>query len=416
MKEFPGKEMGKKNILIVISSPLHPLNSMSKVRVINQIKGLSSAHQVDLLFLYTKSDDVKETIKISGSYCSKVFPVKTFTQSIFFKVLKKTILKKLFGLISLPMDYYIPSNKLTSRRIAEIVDKGNYDVVISHYWYGSGFMRYLKKPILKCIDAHYVVEENINNFKGGKYNHIDNGSYGKLLNKELFLQKKYFTIADLIIVNSGGSKELLGKSFDPDLIIVIPNGQDLSYFLNYNAISMPHLKKNLLFYGALSSQFNSKALKRILMHIFPEIKKQIPDVKMIILGSNPPEWLGEFSNRQDIIIKGFVEDIRPVLADSYLSLIPLESGSGFRGRTIELMAMGVPVIGTHNALDCLEFEHSKHGYIFDDDESIIKMVLVLFNDQDMRDKIALNALNFVKEKFTIESTFGLLSQYFCKLN
>jgi glycosyltransferase involved in cell wall biosynthesis len=78
--------------------------------------------------------------------------------------------------------------------------------------------------------------------------------------------------------------------------------------------------------------------------------------------------------------------------------------------------MGVPVIGTHNALDCLELEHTKNGYILDDDESIIRMVLLLFKDKSKRDEISANAINFVKEHYTIESTFGLLSQYFTNLN
>jgi polysaccharide biosynthesis protein PslH len=411
MKEYPGKQMDRKNIIIVSSTPLYPLNSMNKVRIINQIKGLSVAHQVDLLFLYSKSADAGETIKISSEYCQKVLPVKTFTQSNIFKILKKIILNRLFAIISFPMDYFVPSNPLTSRKIAEMIDSGNYDVVITHYWQSCGFLRYLKKPVLKCIDTHYVVEENIKNLNEGNYDSIDRGSFKKLLMTELSLQNKYFKLADLIIVNSWISKEMIGKSIDSDSIIVVPNGQDLKYFLDYENFPTPQSKKTILFYGALSNQFNSKALKRILLSIFPEIQKQIPDIKLVILGSNPPEWLNEFRNRQDIIIKGFIEDIRPVLAESYLSLIPLESGSGFRGRTIELMAMGVPVIGTHNALDCLELEHAKHGYIIDDDQNIIKAALLLLKDNGKRNEIAFNALNFVKERYTIESTFGVLSQY-----
>ena len=168
-------------------------------------------------------------------------------------------------------------------------------------------------------------------------------------------------------------------------------------------------ENNVLFYGALSNQFNNKALKRIVDNIFPALKKEIPDLYLIALGSNPPEWLQEKSKVLDIVVTGFVDDIRPYLKASQVSLIPLDSGAGFRGRTIELMAMGVPVVGTHNALDSIEMKNGLHAFIEDSDEKIIEKTLFLLQHPDIKEKMANSALKFVKENYSLEATFGKLS-------
>lgn len=402
--------MGAKKIIIVNPGPLYPIVGMYQVRVINQIKSLSQTHKVDLLYLDTKNKGKEETVRELKKYCNKIIPVKTVTQSLPFRLLRKLILKKLFSKMAYPADYFTYSNSISARQISNKVNKGNYEMVVTHYWQSAGFFEYLKKPILKCVDTHYAVEENIALHNKGKYDHFAAKNFGKLLKKELLLQNKYFSLSDVLIVNSPVQKKLISKTFPDKNIIVTPNGQDLNYFFDYNKSTKDKVENVILFYGALSSQFNAIALRRILDKIFPELKKQVENLKLIVLGSNPPEWVKGYLSEGDIEVTGFVDDIRPILSKSYLTLLPLQSGAGFRGRTIELMAMGVPVIGTKNALDSIEMKNGKHGFIEDEDREIIRVALDLLNNRAKRDQVSKNAIELVKEKYTLEATFGKLSE------
>lgn len=401
---------GVKKIIVVNPGPLYPIAGMYQVRVINQIKSLAQTHKVDLLFLDTKDKGREETVRELKKYCNKIIPVKTVTQSLPFRILRKLFLKKLFSKMAYPADYFTYSNYLSAKKVSKKVNLGKYDMVITHYWQSAGFFNYLKKPITKGIDTHYAVEENILLYNKGKYDHFAGKNFGQLLKKELLLQNKYFSLSDLLIVNSPVQKKLISETFPEKNIIVTPNGQDLSYFFDYNKSTKDKVENVILFYGALSSQFNAIALRRILDKIFPELKKQFADLKLIVLGSNPPEWVNGYLSSGDIEVTGFVEDIRPILSKSYLTLLPLQSGAGFRGRTIELMAMGVPVIGTNNALDSIEMENGKHGFIEDEDNEIIKVALDLLNNKAKRDQVSENAIELVKEKYTLEATFGKLSK------
>jgi glycosyltransferase involved in cell wall biosynthesis len=133
------------------------------------------------------------------------------------------------------------------------------------------------------------------------------------------------------------------------------------------------------------------------------------------MGSSPPEWLKELAEKDSAIeITGFVEDVRPVFARCFACVIPLESGSGFRGRTVELLASGVPVIGTTNALQSVQIEHGVNGFIADTDEEIIHWVVQLIEDKELRKRISNAGRTFAGNNYTLEATFGLLSNYFQK--
>jgi glycosyltransferase involved in cell wall biosynthesis len=106
-----------------------------------------------------------------------------------------------------------------------------------------------------------------------------------------------------------------------------------------------------------------------------------------------------------------VEDVRPWLSKAWLNIIPLELSSGFRGRVIELMAMGIPVVGTHNALESIGLENGKNGFISDSDDEITSFCLNLLTNHILRNEISLNARDFVKKNYSLESTFGKLNEY-----
>ena len=198
------------------------------------------------------------------------------------------------------------------------------------------------------------------------------------------------------------------KIYPEKPMLLIPDGADINYYLSYDVNPQRGV---ILFYGAMGSSQNINAFWRLYKKILPEIKKEFPDIKLLVVGSNPPDEIRFLDNGSSIIVTGFVEDVRPWLAQAWVCLIPLELGSGFRGRIIELMAMRIPVAGTHNALDSIGFESGKHGFISDSDEDIINFSKLVLRDQKYRTEICQNASEFVRSNYSLEATFGKLNEY-----
>ncbi len=415
MRDSVGKMHKRKKILIFNAGPIFPVKGMHQVRVFNQIKSLNKDHDVSFMFMYTRKDARDETYFQLKSYCQNIESFRSFPQKVLFRALKKIFLNKIFERLAYPIDYFSYSNILTSRLIAGKVKYGKYDIVISHYWVASGFLKYLPDDIFSCIDTHYLVEENLELFFKGQYSHLTNKNLKNSLEKELSIQKKCFQNINLIIVNSMSQKDILKKQ-GINNVKFVPNGQDLRPFLDYK-IEEKEDEKKVLFYGSLANQFNQKALRRIIKSIWPGIHEKDPDTKLVILGSAPPEWIVKMAeNDEALIVTGFVQDVRPVLYSCNVCLIPLESGSGFRGRTVELLACGVPIIGTENALKSIKIEHGVNGIIAEADEIIIKWTLELLNNTKMCERISSSGKELVKQNYSLEATFGKLSEFFSNEN
>lgn len=400
-----------KRILIYNSGPLYPVAGMNQVRVINQIKALSKEHQVYFYFLSGRGSSSEHTVRELMNYCFSIREITTFTRSVFYKIIRHLFLGLLFEHIAYPEEWFSLSNRIVSKKIARLINKDQFDIIISHYWQASRFFIYLENRVIRAVDTHYLVEENIELFKGGHYAHLKNTKLGKLLEKEHNLQKKVFYESDLLIVNSANQKKILDSDYSQIEALCIPNGQELECFLNGSSQDSRH-ESNFLFYGALSNQFNEKALKRLIEAVFPLIKRRLPGANLTIMGSNPPAWLiDKTSGDKSIRITGYIKDVRTVFCSCSACIIPLESGSGFRGRVVELLAGGVPVIGTDNALKSIQIEHGVNGYISDSDEEIAKYSVLMATDAEEREKIVRNGKEFVKDNYSIEATFGKLSEY-----
>lgn len=287
--------------------------------------------------------------------------------------------------------------------VREIISKGDYDVVIFHYWYLGYLLKNLPDNIIKVIDTHNAIEEKIELFNKGYYKTRNRYRLKKELEYSLKKQLDYFKYCDLIVVNSSKQAEIFKTSIPEEKIVIAENGQDLSEFLEYKC---PIDNDSILFYGSLSNQFNRLALKRILNKIYPGILKLHPKVKLIIAGSYPPLDLLNKYNYPDVVITGFIEDIKPIIGRCAVMLLPLETASGFRGRLVEVMALGVPVIGTHNGLQSVGMQDGVQGYYAESDEEIIKKAIMVINNPELRQKLSEQCRKFVQERYTLEATFG----------
>ncbi len=396
-------------IYIVFGGPLFPIQGMSQVRVYNQLKSLALDHRIVFSDLVSKDGSVKEAREKLAELDIEYHPLyrSAYRRSQFYSALRCLIRTILYHLQNTTKEELSLGEGSLQEQILNIQRTTQSDAIIIHYWYLGCVFRKLDADVLRMIDTHYVVEENIE--LQDKY---AGNFYMRWKRKQEFrhsIQKQhdYFLRSDLVIVNSKKQKELIHAWDEKIPVIVTINGQDIEPYLNYE--SMEQREQAVCFYGALSNQFNRKALHRILSSIYPRIKERIPGVRLYIVGANPPlEIVGQI-NDDSIIITGFVEDIRPTLSKCSLLLLPLETGSGFRGRAVEIMALGIPIVGTHNGLQSVGFIKGEHGYLEETDEGMAHRAINILNDAELWARLSHSCKEYAKENFSLESTFGILS-------
>jgi len=132
----------------------------------------------------------------------------------------------------------------------------------------------------------------------------------------------------------------------------ISNGVDSDYFSPERHYENPHQPGavTLVFSGAMDYRPNVDAVIHFAQTILPAIRRRIPAVRFVIVGSNPQPEVMALAAGAEITVTGRVPDVRPYLAHAGAIVAPLRIARGVQNKVLEGMAMAKPVVASPAAL------------------------------------------------------------------
>ncbi len=408
--------MSTKKILIISPCPLFPAQMGNQVRIRFLTEELSKKHSVDLITL----EDSKNYVMHDTHYkkiCHKHYPIiipnnKNNLVGRVFYSLGRRLMYVFWGI---PSQYYYSSLPQIQRKIHTIIHKNDYDVIQFEYWFMGKFIKKLKRErYLVVIDTHDICHEKTEKELRAKYGNYSNRRFaqrGILMEKEL--EHYYINRCDVIISISRSDQLYFENNFPQKKILYIPIGMDLRDFLRSPMVK--NNKPTILFFGNLGSFQNINAFFELWTKIFPRIKKEIPEVQLKVVGADPPDSIKKLANLGCVEVTGFVDHLPDTLSSCHLKILPMKVGAGFRSRLIEVMASGVPVIGTSIGIDSLGLENNIHGYVNDDYSILANKAIELLKNDEKRQHMGIECKKFVENHFTLEKTYGKLSEYYFDL-
>jgi polysaccharide biosynthesis protein PslH len=215
--------------------------------------------------------------------------------------------------------------------------------------------------------------------------------------KSALYEARLFPHFDLVTMvseqDAAATRHLLhGKS----RVEVSPNGVDATHFVPNLVEPQPD---TLIFGGALTYEANFEAMHYFLKDVYPLIKQQRPNVTLRITGSTGKARLSGLALDKSVILTGFVDDVRPVVAGAWVSVAPILSGGGTRLKILESMALGTPVVSTSKGAEGIEAMDGQHLLIADDAESFARRVAELLADRALRDRLTHNARHLVASHY-----------------
>jgi glycosyltransferase involved in cell wall biosynthesis len=184
------------------------------------------------------------------------------------------------------------------------------------------------------------------------------------------------------------------------MIDVIPNGVDLDHYSYGQATPAPD---SLVFSGALTYEANYDAMRYFLAEIYPLVRSMVPGVRLQITGRSSGIDLRALALDSSVVITGYLPDVRPVVAGSWVCVVPLRLGGGTRLKILEAMALGTPVVTTTKGAEGLEVVPGEDIIIADHPATFAAATADLLRDERLREKLARNARRLVKEKYGWEA-------------
>jgi glycosyltransferase involved in cell wall biosynthesis len=197
---------------------------------------------------------------------------------------------------------------------------------------------------------------------------------------------------------------------------ILPNSTartlPLYYFENMNFHPNRDGRKmnEIIFVAGFGHPPNVDAAKWLVSEILPIVRASIPDVCLILAGSNPTDEVKALQGTA-IRVTGFVPD--EVLDQFYehagIAIVPLRFGAGVKGKVLEALHHGLPLVTTSVGAQGLEGLEDVVP-VDDDAAGLAKHIVAILQDPDLWLSTATNGQSFIYSKFSqdaVRSVFSL---------
>lgn len=291
-----------------------------------------------------------------------------------------------------------PQINKTLKELIDTLQLGvrNYDYIYIAFWHiAEYFIDFIRAsspqtPILiDTMDIHFLREMREAEIKNSK----------KLLEKALKNKERELEVyrkADCITTVTLKDRDILRKELPEKPIFILTDVHD-----PVEKVAHFQERENLVFVGNFNHQPNVDAVKYFVKEIFPLIKSSLPEVKFYVVGGNPPEEILSFAN-ESIIVTGWIPKVEPYLEKSKISVIPLRFGAGNKGKVGESLAMGLPMVSTTIGAEGMGIKNREHALISDNPQEFAEMVVELYNDAQLWQKLSVNGKRLIGTLYTSE--------------
>jgi polysaccharide biosynthesis protein PslH len=133
--------------------------------------------------------------------------------------------------------------------------------------------------------------------------------------------------------------------------------------------------------------------------IMPQLRSQVPGVRLTIVGVEPPPCVRELAG-ENVVVTGTVPSTEPYLNEAAVVVAPLRIGGGMRVKVLQAMARGKAVVTTSLGAEGLLVVGSPPLMIADNTPRFAAAIAALLVDNDKREALGQQARAFVADHYT----------------
>ena len=381
--------------LIYITSRFpYPINKGDKLRSYHQIKELSKQNDIYLMSL-SETKISKSSINKLEKYCKSVHVYHIGLLYRIFNLLKTFVNNRPF---QVNYFYHFKIQKEINSEISKI----NPDHIFCQ----------LVRTALYVKDEHSISKtlDYMDALSKGLERRIKISKFWQkpFVKMEWQRMKRFENLAfeffnNHIIISSRDRNEI--AHVDNKNIEIITNGIDTNYFQKIKTNKI----YDLIFIGNLSYVPNIEAAKYISKTIFPLLKEKVPNIKILISGSNPSKKVLRLSN-ENIEVSGWVDDIRKTYCSGKVFFAPMSLGSGLQNKLLEAMSLGIPCITSNLCNKSLGGTHMKNIIVANNTEQYISYIISILSKPKLMLEIGKNGSTYVNKKFSWENSNKTLTE------
>jgi O-antigen biosynthesis protein len=218
------------------------------------------------------------------------------------------------------------------------------------------------------------------------------------------LEISAMSFVDCVIVHSAAEAALL-RELAPDIeVAVIP------WTIPTRDLDKTEAKRPAIaFIGGYRHPPNVDAAKWAAQSIMPLLRKRIPGIELLLVGSHMPTELTALA-APDIVPLGYVPSIDGVFERVRLTVAPLRYGAGLKGKVLESLASGIPCVMTSVAAEGIDLPSELEMLVADDPELLSQRIAMLCHDEPQYRRVAEAGKAHVLANYSAERVDALIRQ------
>jgi len=189
---------------------------------------------------------------------------------------------------------------------------------------------------------------------------------------------------------------------DANFLATLKSGGDyyvLNHGVDFDQFCLPDHPPEpeaLAFVGHFLHYPNEDAMQFFFDKILALIRKQVPGVKVYVVGAEPTAKIRSYHDGRQVIITGTVPDVRPYIQRAAVCIAPLITGAGLRSKVIQYAALRRACVATSVAMIDLNLADGQEVFIADDPNVFADKVVFLLQNPSVAERMAAAAYERVR--------------------
>lgn len=388
-------------VLVLTAKTIWPLLGGAEIRNFNLLKETSKHHDVYLLsFLLGRND--RDHFSGLTPYCKKVIGVDLKRPRW------KRLLKAGTSLVrSRPFIISEYHRREMSDAVSEVIENEKIDVVHAHFLHVGQYSRWKGRAAF-VYDAHNLEHVLWERFSRIQRNPLMRAFARLQLPKFVAWQRRVARQSEKIVTLSEDDKAEYLRIAPYADVTTVPNGADIDFF---RPLDIPTEESSVIYFANFGWPPQDDAAIYFHDEILPLVRKEIPGVKLYLVGKTPPEAVRNLAC-ENVVVTGFVEDIREYIQRAAVVVLPLRVGAGTKHRVFQSLAMQKPLVTTSVGSEGIALEHGRTAMITDDAERFAAYTTQLLHDPELRRTMGENGRRLVVENYDWRSNYQILERVF----
>jgi GT2 family glycosyltransferase len=168
-------------------------------------------------------------------------------------------------------------------------------------------------------------------------------------------------------------------------------------------------RQDLAFLGSFHHLPNIEAVEFFGETIMPLLLTKMESAILRVYGSNLPGTLNSLES-DHLVLEGYVDTLDHVFEKCRVFVVPLLSGAGVKGKVLEAISWGMPMVLSPVAAEATGLVHEHSALIAESPEEWVDCITRLYRDKTLWMKLSKNSLELARTQYSFDGGIRTISK------